>query len=208
LPSTVAFPPGYKIAGFEGGELVVDTGALDAAAGHDRAFAANRRELARTGGGHRELAEAASLGEFLSRHVAALAADRYLPREWPPAMAARARMICVGDLARVAGAADTSPLPFAVLVADWYRLRKGRELAHRHIPAARLARYRDLAAAFSGRAWPEASAEAWIAGFLRMLASYLDGPPSGDFAIDLATGEVRARRGYRGRTERRQTGAA
>ncbi len=208
VPSTVAFPPGYKIATFENAALHVQSVALDEAPGHDLAFAAYRREIDRTGGGHAALTEAASLGDFLSRHVAALAADRYLPREWPAAMAARARTLCLGDLARAAGAQDAGPLPFLALVEDWYRLRKGRALALAHIPADRLARYRALAAAFAARTWPEASPEAWIAGFLRMLTTYLDAAPSGDFRIDLGTGEVRAEAGYRGRTERLQTGAA
>ena len=86
-------------------------------------------------------------------------------------MAARARTLCLGDLARAAGAQDVAPLPFLALVEDWYRLRKGRALALAHIPADRLARYRALAAAFAARTWPEASPEAWIAGFLRMLTT-------------------------------------
>ena len=47
-----------------------------------------------------------------------------------------------------------------------------------------------------------------VAGILRMLRGYLDSPPSLDFRIDLATGEIAPERAYRGRTERRQTGAA
>src|SRR5690606_18165810 len=145
---------------------------------------------------HGSLAAAESLGAFLGRHLAALAADRYLPREWPGEMAARARCLCLGELARVAGAADVTPLPFLTLVEDWYRLRKGRELALAVIPGDRLGRYRALAAAFAARRWPEGGTEAWIAGFLRMLVSYMDGAPSGDFRVDLGTGEVTARGGH------------
>lgn len=192
VPATVAFPPGYKIAAFEPGILRVATVALDEAPGHDLAFAAYRTELARTGGAHAAVTGAPSLGAFLDGHVAALVTERYLPREWPPAMAERARTLGLDDLARAAGAGDAGPLPFLALVEDWYRLRKGRDLARARIPADRLARYRALAAAFAARSWEPGSAEAWIAGFLRMLEAWLDGPPSGDFAIALATGEITA----------------
>ena len=47
-----------------------------------------------------------------------------------------------------------------------------------------------------------------MAGLLRMLRGYLDALPSLDFRIDLSTGEIAPEHGYRGRTERRQTGAA
>jgi 3',5'-cyclic AMP phosphodiesterase CpdA len=190
VPSTVAFPPGYKIATFDGGALDIVTVPLDRAAGHDRAFAAYRAELARSGGGHGDLADARSLRDFLGGHVAALVADRYLPREWPAAMAAEARRLDIADLAARAGVGGIEPLPVLALVEDWYRLRKGRDLAR--IPPARLATWRALAAAYGARAWAEGSVEAWIAGFLRMLEGYLGGEPSHDFRIDLATGTVSA----------------
>ena len=43
-----------------------------------------------------------------------------------------------------------------------------------------------------------------------MMRCYLDGLPSRDFRIDLATGEIigETEDAYRGRTERLQTGAA
>ena len=90
VPSIVAFPPGYKIAAFAGRHLHVRTVALDDVPGHDAAFAAYRAEIAREGRAHAALTEASSHGDFLSRHVAELAAHRYLPREWPAAIAAHA----------------------------------------------------------------------------------------------------------------------
>ena len=42
VPSTVAFPPGYKIATFEDAALHVRRVALDEVPGHDLAFAAYR----------------------------------------------------------------------------------------------------------------------------------------------------------------------
>ena len=83
-----------------------------------------------------------------------------------------------------------APTPFLTLAADWYRLRKGRDLAHPFIPAPRLAAWRALAAACAARDWPEGSLDAWLAGLFRMMRCYLDGLPSRDFRIDLATGEI------------------
>jgi 3',5'-cyclic AMP phosphodiesterase CpdA len=207
VPSTVAFPSGYKIATFEGGELAVETVALDHVRGYDRAFAAYRAEVARSGSSHAALTEASSLGDFLSRHVAELATDRYLPREWPTRIATIARGLDLADLGAMAGAA-AEPLPFLTLVADWYRLRKGGELALPCIPTQRLRPYAALDRAFAARGWQEGSREAWFAGFLRMLRAYLAAPPSLNFRIDLATGAVVRQEDHLGRTERRQTGSA
>lgn len=191
VPATVAFPPGYKIATFEGRSLGVRSIPLGEARGHDAAFPAYRAEIARAGRPPSPLTEAASLGDFLGRHVAALVADRYLPREWPPGIAAQVDALDLADLAARAGTV-AEPWPFRTLVEDWYRLRKGRDLARPHVPDARLAAYRTLAAAYAARRWPRGSLEAWIAGFLRMLVGYLDGAPSADFRVDLDTGAVAA----------------
>ncbi|HET9067561.1 MAG TPA: metallophosphoesterase [Amaricoccus sp.] len=207
VPSTVAFPSGYKIATFEGGELAVETVALDSVPGHDRAFAAYRAEIGRAGPSHAGLVEASSLGDFLNRHISELAASRYLPREWPARIAAIAQNLDLADLGAMAGV-EVEPLPFATLLSDWYRLRKGGELALPAIPAERLRAYATLGQAFAARAWPEGSLEAWFAGFFRMLRAYLEAPPSRDFRIDLATGAILREAAYRGRTERRHTGSA
>ena len=91
VPSMVGFPPGYKIALFEGNNLHVATVALPDVSGHDRAFAAYRAEIAGDGPEHAALPAASSHGDFLSRHLAEIVRHRYLPREWPADLAAMAR---------------------------------------------------------------------------------------------------------------------
>ena len=76
------------------------------------------------------------------------------------------------------------------LIEDWYRLRKGRELARDYIPAARIAAYAPSPPPSRRPIWPGDSLQARVAGILRMLRGYLDAPPSLDFRVDLATGEI------------------
>jgi 3',5'-cyclic AMP phosphodiesterase CpdA len=208
VPSTVAFPAGYKIAAFEGDALAIRTVAIDDVAGHDGAFAAYLAEIGREGPTHGALAKASSLGDFLSRHVAELVAHRYLPREWPAEAADLATRVDLAVIGRMAGV-PAEPLPFRAMIEDWYRLRKAGELALPLIPPQRLGLYLGLATGFAARDWPDGSQEAWLAGFFRMLRAYVERAPSLDFRIDLATGAI-AREGeaYLGRTERRQTGSA
>jgi len=156
VPSTVAFPPGYKIATFEHGDLTVRTVALDDVSGFDRAFPAYRAEAAREGPTQAALWKASSLGDFLSRHVAELVAHRYLPRDWPVEIGGLASSIDLAELARMAGV-ETEALPFLVMVEDWYRLRQGGELALPLITPERLGLYSTLDAAFAARNWPEGS---------------------------------------------------
>ena len=189
VPSTVAFPPGYKIAAFERGDLTVQTVALGEVSDHDRAFAAYGAEIARAGSAHASLVEASSLGDFLSRHVAELVAHRYLPREWPAEMARLVPTFDLAEAGRMVGIV-TEPLPFLAAVEDWYRLLKGGELALPLISLARLGAYRSLAAAFAAHDWPEGSTKAWLAGWFRVLRTCLEGNPSLDFRIDLAAGTI------------------
>lgn len=207
VPSTVAFPSGYKIVRFEEpGVLEIETISLGEARGHDAAFGAYRTEAARTGSPHLGLATAASHGEFLCRHLEALVAERYLPREWPEDLVRRAETLDLAGLCRMVGA--TVPvgegLGFGRFVSDWYRLRKGRDLAA--IPPERVAAWLALDRAFAARVWPEGSIEDRIAGLFRLFRGFALGAPSRDFRIDLGREEVSD--GYRGRTERLQTGAA
>ncbi|EIM26302.1 metallophosphoesterase family protein [Microvirga lotononidis] len=102
---------------------------------------------------------------------------------------------------------DIHSLPFFELVVDWYRLRKGKELALEHIPRERLAVYRALVSRYAARSWESGSLQSDLAAFMSMLGQYLASPPSKDFAIDLTTGEIRdAKPSYFGRTDLRQTG--
>ena len=205
VPSTVAFPSGYKIARFDGPDLLsIETVPIDDVPGFEAAFAAYRSEAGASATG---LTEATSHGDFLARHLSALVTARYLPREWPADLAALVARLDSADLHRMAGPpVPAGPaLPLRALVEDWYRLRKARGLAA--VPSERRAAWAALDRAFAARAWPEGSVEDAVAGLLRMLRGFDDGLPTEDFRIDLADGSVTAT-GYSGRTERLQTGVA
>jgi len=217
VPSLTAFPAAYKIATFEETTLSVETVSLRDVPGFDAAFPAYGVEARRRGMDFGGILQTRSYPEFLSRHLAQLVRHRYLPREWPEDFADAVHGLTVEDLFRLAGrnAHTTShavsgsvlTLPFIEMVADWYRLRKGRQLALDEIPDERLAAYRTLMSRYAAGAWEPASIQFRLAGFLRMLGQYLASPPSRDFTVDLETGEIRdGASAYFGRTDLRQTG--
>jgi len=227
VPSMVGFPPAYKVVEMSGGRLEVETVVVGDVPGYDTAFALYRVEAEREGTSA-AVTEATGHADFLSRHLSEMVRHRYLPKEWPQDLAALVPQLCLGDLEMLAG--TTAPLtpgdvplivasspgtgvvqlqdlPFFEMIVDWYRLRKGRELALDFIEPARIAVYRHLAARFAAGAWPAGSLQDRLASFMRMLSDWLASAPSRDFSVDLATGEVMPR-DHLGRTVRRQTGSA
>jgi hypothetical protein len=176
--------------------------------GHDAAFAPYAAELEKRGASAAPILASASHADFLGRHLDAVVEGRHLPREWPPALAALVPKLSLADLWRAAAAppllldgampdiaAGEAPqalaaVPFMAFVADWHRLRKGRELARDYIRPERLAVYEVLARRYAGRAFPEGALQAYVASLMRIYTAYLGGLPSRDFAIDLATGAV------------------
>ncbi|KAB0267450.1 metallophosphoesterase family protein [Microvirga brassicacearum] len=226
VPSMVGFPPAYKIASFEGDRLEVETVTIASVAGYDAAFDLYRVEAAATGEDFRDLLDASDHADFLSRHLAEMVRRRYLPKEWPADLARLVPELTLADLWRIAGvseslnAEDVRPgpkdevhawgaVPFMDLMVDWYRLRKGREIAFDFIPADRLEAYRVLARRYAAGSWTASSAQARLASFLSILESYLDSNPSRNFAVDLRTGRIEARPAtYLGRTDLRQMGVA
>jgi 3',5'-cyclic AMP phosphodiesterase CpdA len=206
IPSLVAFPAAYKIVSPGTGRLDVQTVSLDEVPQFDVAFGLYRAELARAPGSDSLLPRAKSYGEFLNRHLAELVVRRHLAREWPADFAALAMDLSLGDLQRIG--ATALPLTIAEaragatpaardgdscmdLVQDWYRLRKGRDLARRGIDATRLSTYRALAALFAAGSWPAESAQARIGALLQIMAGYLDDLPSQDLSINLGDGTIR-----------------
>jgi hypothetical protein len=138
---------------------------------------------------------------FLDHHLADIVMGRYLPREWPEGMAAFVRQGRLADLAVLLGhspaaAPDGSMVDFA---CDWYRLRKGGEMALPYIAAPRLAFYRTLTLRR-----PDADPSGLAGGFaalLRILHAYIDRLPNRDFRLDDNLGVT----ALQGRTVRRQT---
>ncbi len=228
VPSMVGFPPAYKLVEITDGRMTVETVLVGDVPGFDAAFVLYEAEKALTKVDFGDITGATSHADFLSRHLAQMVRHRYLPKEWPQDLAALALTFDLGDLEALAVLAepldtaaaearagapsgrqpgDWRTTPFLEMVVDWYRLRKGRDLALDFIAPERLAAYRRLADTFAAGSWPETSVQARLACFLRMMMHYLFSHPSRDFHIDLATGAVEPV-DQRGRTERRQTGAA
>ncbi|MCB8822241.1 metallophosphoesterase family protein [Microvirga rosea] len=231
VPSPAAFPAAYKIAEFEGKFLSIETIPLHDASGFDSAFELYAVEAKRTAQDYGGIFGAGSYQEFLSRHLSQLVYRRYLPREWPDDFAFTAQRLSVGDLFDLAegrempttadrdesnahtqergkgrGAA-VMRLPFLEMVADWYRIRKGRRLALDEIADERIEIYQALISRYAAKSWGPTTLQFRIAGLTRMLQQYLAGPPSKDFVIDLVTGEiVDLSPPYFGRTDLRQTG--
>ncbi|QND50615.1 metallophosphoesterase (plasmid) [Phyllobacterium sp. 628] len=81
--------------------------------------------------------------------------------------------------------------PVLLLLGDWYRLRMGSEMALDRIAVSTLGIYSVLIDVFArSNAIGRGGAQAQFARLFRMMANYLEGLPSRDFRIDLATGEI------------------
>lgn len=229
VPSMVGFPPAYKIVDARPDVLEVETITIAEVDGYDAVFPHYRVEARRTGL-PADLAEAVNHADFLSRHVVGMVRHRYLPDEWPADLAALVLQLQLGDLDTLAGICEPVAareafevlagsrksgagsegwrgIPFFDMVVDWYRLRNGRDLALDFIDPERIGAYRALAQKFAARAWREGCLQDRLSSFMRMMTAWLDSKPSGDFLVDLASGEVLAKAHF-GRTVRRQTGAA
>lgn len=228
VPSMVGFPPAYKNVDFGGEWLDVETVTIADVPDYDVAFPYYRVEAAREGVSA-AVTEATSHADFLSRHLAEMVRHRYLPKEWPQDLAGLVPRLTLGDLETFAGTfrplavedADAvsgnkraenetgalGALPFFEIIVDWYRLRKGREIALDFIDAERIAAYRQLAQRYAAGSWQQGSLQDRLASFMRMMMDWLDSLPSRDFSIDLATGKVSSS-SHLGRTVRRHTGAA
>jgi 3',5'-cyclic AMP phosphodiesterase CpdA len=210
VPSAVGFPAAYKIVWLDAQQMRVETVPIAHVPGYDRAFGLYRAEVARqtvTPGG---LLEAVNHIEFLSQHLGALVADRYLSREWPADLARLVSLLTLADLWSIAAVAaplqprDAAPgafpglapeemgrMTFFDMVVDWYRLRKGRHLALDHIAADRLAVYRTLARRYSDGSFDRGSLQERLASFFRIMDAYLASEPSRHFSIALLDGTVR-----------------
>ncbi|MDR7033732.1 metallophosphoesterase [Mesorhizobium sp. BE184] len=220
VPSTVSFPPAYKIVSFEDASLNVETVLVDTVPGFDATFDAYAGEVAHDGRAFGDVLAARDHMDFLDKVLRQTVLSRYVPREWPKDMAALVPKLHESDLVRLAGEAPVpaaefrqasgnkrnGDLSFLDIVVDWYRLRHGRSLAFHLIGAKRLQKYRDLADLFAAAAWPEGSAQSWLMTFFSVMTAYMDAQPSDRFSVDLTRGEITG--ALPGRTVLRQTGTA
>jgi len=185
-PSPVGFPPAMKLIESDGPRLALRTLDLAEVPGHDLAYAAYQAEAALAGRTPPVASRADNHGAFMDHHLSAVVQDRYIPREWPPEMAALFATGDLRDLGALFGLTEALPdLPLTHLAEDWYRIRKGADLAAGYIPAERLVLYDRLT-----RDLPEAGGAAeglagQVTSFLRIMRAYLDRLPNRDIAIDL-----------------------
>jgi len=211
MPSLVGFAPAYKVVDLVPGRIDVETVPVHDVADFDIAFASYAREARHLAADYGHSLGARSHGEFMNRHLDQLVSWRYLAREWPRAIADLVVGLSVADLfdlalgdeltvAEVASFMAERPVSgdrgpsFSDLVGDWYRLRKGSHMGLDFISDERLAAYRELMVAYGRRTWSAGSFQCWVAGFLRMMEMYLEGPPSRNFSIDLTSGEIEVTR--------------
>lgn len=219
VPSTVSFPPAYKIVSFGEASLNVETVLVDNVPSFDMAFDAYRSETAQGGRDFSGVLAAGNHMDFLDRVLRQTVLARYLPREWPKDMATLVPLLRESDLVRLAHGTPMSAaeagqtttggrgdLPFLDIVVDWYRLRHARSLAWERIGTDRLQKYRDLADLFAATAWPEGSVQAWLATFFSVMRAYLNAQESDCFSVDLSSGGIAGP--LPGRTVLRHTGTA
>jgi len=102
VPSLVAFPAGYKIVGFYGDRLRIETVSIDAMALDAGILAAYRSEVAATGKAHGEMLAARTYAGFLDAHIAHLVGRRHLRREWPKDLAALVQVLSLEEVAVLA----------------------------------------------------------------------------------------------------------
>lgn len=191
VPSPVGYGAALKIVDLTPEATQVRTLPLRRAAGYDLAFKAYHAEAAREGKAQPPASMAADYGQFLDRYLQHLIPERYLEREWPADVVDYVRKSNVSDLLTLLGIDLAPPQDFALtqLAEDWYRLRKGGELALVDIAAPRLALYRALVGA--DRPAPQTGLAARMATVLDLLLIYLNRLPNGDFTI-LPSGEIAA----------------
>jgi 3',5'-cyclic AMP phosphodiesterase CpdA len=193
VPSPVGFVPAMKILDLDRDRVRVRTLRLDRFARHDLAFPLYRREADAASEQLPEATAAASHLEFIDHHLRDLVAGRYMAREWPQDMLDFVGQARLSELQALLWPgepmADNVPdLPLQILADDWYRLRKGADMALDLIPGERLALYRDWASRepainASGTSGQLAGR---FAAFLAMLRIHLDRVPTADVTIDLS----------------------
>ena len=147
-----------------------------------------RAEHARAGIAPDPAMAAPDYGTFLHRHMRPLVLERFLPKEWPPEMAAQARRMTLWDLgllmagtaleAKAAESGVDAPWmqarPLLDLVVDWYSLRQSPAQAPTYIPPENLHAYRFLAKAYGDRQADPHTPRGFFALFLGVLATSLE----------------------------------
>lgn len=183
VPSLVAFPPAFKIVGFEGDGIAVETVGIGELALDPDILEAYRREARFAGDAVREGLPAAGYEEYLLHHQRALVLHRYFEKEWPADIVAQISSltlpaICnlldgrngnaqiLDDLAARSGLKldEIAAIGLVDLVVDWYCLRQASQLALDVVRPERRMLYRALAERYGHQ--PEQGVDGTAASFL------------------------------------------
>ncbi|MCT7664826.1 metallophosphoesterase family protein [Shinella kummerowiae] len=165
VPSLVAFPAGFVVVETAEATPTVESVSLSGETLDTDLVSLYRAEHRHSDTAVDSALQADTYGDFLYRHMHSLTVRRYLPKEWPPEMAARVKGMSLWDfcLLMADGAAgvvderasafgvDTASLrdcPMVDLVADWYSLRQSPAQAPNYISARKMACFRFLAQAY------------------------------------------------------------
>lgn len=192
VPSLVAFPAGFVVVETAGGAPVVESVSLSGEPLDMDLVSLYRAEHNCSSSEQDSALEADSYGDFLYRHMRSLTVRRYLPKEWPPDMAARVRDTTLWDLClemddRATHAVEEQASTFGIdaarlrecptldLVVDWYCLRQSPAQAPGYIPAQKLDCYRFLAQTYGDvHAAGSHEPKGFFAIFLGVLARSLE----------------------------------
>ncbi len=185
VPSLVAFPPAFKVVAPSSDRISTETIELSSILVDDAILDAYRADaVSRNESSDRAFA-AKNYGEFLQAHKRALVANRYFVKEWPASIADSIAVMNVWEAAYWVAEAQPAldagmiefakRLPMTELIADWYCLRQGAQLAIGHLGNDRIALYRQLADCCGSR--PQAhdgSTRGFLAVFFGALGSFLE----------------------------------
>lgn len=192
VPSLVAFPAGFVIVRTTDAAPVVESVSLGPEPLDADLLSLYRAENARSHLAPDPAMHAHDYGDFLYRHMGALVVQRYMPKEWPPEIAALAREMTLWDLALLMSggnaqtteeratkfgidAAQLRTAPMLDIVIDWYCLRQSPTQAPDYIPPERLKFCRFLAGEYgnTGAAAPH-TPKGFFAIFLGVLGRSLN----------------------------------
>lgn len=188
VPALVAYPAAVKLVTVDRGRALVDTLSISDMPLDPDLLRASRRLQALTGADTGDMLVTDRLGDFLNAHLAHITGRRFVKREWPEDLAPVFRGLGLPELLALAGYGKAvpeaaRPLSAMDLLADWYRLRAGGDLAARDIPAPRLAAYREIVAQPLD---PRGNRRLGL--LLASLRQHLSGLPSVRLTVDLGPG--------------------
>ncbi|MGV0816352.1 metallophosphoesterase family protein [Martelella sp. AMO21009] len=176
VPSTVAFPAGWKCLEIGSEGMEISDRAVSDAPGFDAWFARYAAEADRTGQSG-SILSVADYRAFLDRHFRAIVLERRLPEDWPPRMQAMVTTARLPEIANLLSLPQTGlpDIALADIFIDWYRLREAGGGAAAGVSKERRALYAELARGCAGREDPPGSDAAILAVFLRTLGLLLTG---------------------------------